>query len=495
MIYNYKTKPYNHQKEVFELSRDETVYALFMEMGTGKSKVIIDTIAYNYLKRNIFIAIFFAPIVVHTNWLRNEIPAHLPDNIKWDAFLWEGKKTKKAKKEFDYVMNLRNKLTFLIINIDALSTDRGKNAVIGWINHTIDNIVIIDESSRIKTPNSRRTKNILKISKQAYFKRILTGTPITNNQLDLFSQFAFLGLNIIGEKTFWNFQNKYAKWETQTNWKTKREYRTLIGFSNTRKLIEKIKPYTYYCKKSECLDLPDKIYERILIEFTPKQQKLYEQIKRDALLEITGNNGNSNVSIITPNVLSKLIRLRQVTGGFLPKTFIDENAIPGEYIDICDGKNPRLKALIELCQDVDGKILIWSVFRPEIKAISDALKEEFGKNSVVEYHGGINRVDRINAVNSIQCNDTVRFFIGQPQSGGIGLTLTGANTVIYYSNSFNSEDRWQSEDRAHRIGQTKNVTYFDFEVEGTTDTQIIHALIDKKDIATSIVKGLRDENK
>ena len=197
------------------------------------------------------------------------------------------------------------------------------------------------------------------------------------------------------------------------------------------------------------------------------------------------------MTISAPLALTKLMRLQQIVGGFFQADIefdLDEDgnilkgAIPKPPIRI-DEKNPRIESLIELLEECDGKVIIWARFRAEIKAISDRISESFGKESLVQYHGGVSNEERAIAVSSFQNSDRVRFFVGHVQAGGKGLTLHAASTVCYFSNNFSLEDRLQSEDRAHRIGQKNNVTYVDFVATNTLDETVVTTLRSKKSVA------------
>jgi SNF2 family DNA or RNA helicase len=210
---------------------------------------------------------------------------------------------------------------------------------------------------------------------------------------------------------------------------------------------------------------------------TAKQRKAYNDIAQRSLIEL-----ESGEELSVANVLTKALRLQQVVGGFLPK----EEFAPAEPIE---DKNPRIDCLVDLLEETEGKVIIWARFRAELAAIEDALRKAYGREAVVSYHGGVGKEDREHNMDTFQdLESPVRFFVGQPHSGGYGLTLHAATTVIYFSNDFSLEARLQSEDRAHRIGQHHPVLYVDLECLGTIDTKIIEALRDKKSLADLITR-------
>lgn len=483
--YDYKTEPFDHQREVFHKSRDKTDFALLMGMGTGKTKVGIDTAAHLWARREIMAVVVIAPNGVHRNWILREVPAHMPDWTGYRAAVWASTLRKPEQQALDKIWDAGNSLRIISMNVEAFGQGMtGKAAkYLASILNTFPTLLIIDESTVIKTPGSKRTKTLIRLGKRAKYRRIMTGTPITNGPMDAWAQFAFLNTAILGYENFYSFKHRYAEWVRrqlkQIDPKTgkPREFEELVSYRNLDELVDNIQAYSFRITKNECLDLPDKIYERYPVELTAEQKKLYKDIRTKALYEL----GQGEVTV--QNVLTKLLRLQQVLGGFLPT---DEFA-PSEPIP---GKNPRMEALLNIVEEAnpDGKIIIWARFRAELEAIENVLKEKYGKGAAVSYHGGVDRHLREENIDRFQNDPTCQFFVGQQHSGGYGLTLTAATTMIYYSNDFSLEARLQSEDRAHRIGQKRNVTYIDIEAEKTVDSKIINALRSKKNIADEITK-------
>jgi SNF2 family DNA or RNA helicase len=254
----------------------------------------------------------------------------------------------------------------------------------------------------------------------------------------------------------------------------------VVGYANLEELQALLDPFSYRVLKVDCLDLPEKIYQRLTVGMSPEQARLYKQIKDEMLATFAGHE----IEVI--NVLAQMLRLAQVTGGFIPIPADEERGTPSRMEPI-PGPNPKLVALLETIENITGKAIIWCRFRAEIDIIQKALRQVYGNRSVVEFHGGVNTTDRGTARREFQDpSSPVRFFVGQIQTGGIGLTLTQAKTVFYFSNSFSLEDRLQSEDRAHRIGQDAHVTYIDLVARGTIDVKVLGALRAKKNLANLI---------
>jgi len=478
--YDYKTKPFDHQDKVFKLSRDDTDFAFLMGMGTGKSKVGCDTAAWLWARDKVRCLVVIAPNGVHRNWILREVPAHMPEWTRYRAAVWASTMKAAEKKEIEKLWDEGPGLRVVAMNIEAFGSGMtGKAAkFLAQLVNAFPTIICVDESSKIKTPGAKRTKTLTTLGKRAAFRRIMTGTLITNGPLDAFAQMGFLGTKYLGFDNFYSFKHRYAEWKRELNRKTNKHYDSLVCYKNMDELTRKIQAVSYRVTKDECLDLPDKIFERRLVPVSTEQAKLYNDIKSKSLYELTHGE-----EISVANVLTKLLRLQQVLGGFIPA----EEYAPAVPIP---GPNNRLAALADVVEEAlpDGKLIIWARFRAELQAISDTLMKEYGRKSVVQYHGGVDKHDREVNVDRFQNDDTCLFFVGQQHSGGYGLTLTQAKTVIYYSNDFSLEARLQSEDRAHRIGQTDKVTYVDLEAEKTIDTKIITALRTKKSISDVIMQ-------
>lgn len=471
--YMYKSQPYAHQHEVFLRSRDQEFFALLMEQGTGKSKPAIDTAAYLFGQGQIIGMLVIAPNGVHRNWVVNEIPAHLPDYIAHKAVFYQSRMKQAQKKAFDALFQQGPFLRILTMNVEAFSSSRGYETALEFLS-CFPSLLVLDESSRIKTPGATRTKNIMKLRKQAKFRRILSGTMITNSPMDAFTQLNFLDDSILGYNSFYSFRNHFAETKKQMNHRTGREYTEITGYKNLDELQRMIRKHSFRVLKKDCLDLPEKVYSRQYVELSEQQRKLYNELRKELMVEFQGETLSVTLA------LTKLLRLQQIVGGFYTSD-------DGRIIKI-DQEIPRMSALMEHIEDAPGKHIIWARFKPEIAEIVRLLKESYGEQAVVEYHGTVEQDDRQRAVESFQEDDRVKFFVGQARSGGIGLTLTVANYMEYYSNDYSLELRLQSEDRAHRIGQKNKVLYTDFEAIDTLDAKIIDALRCKKSVA-DLVNG------
>ena len=469
MNYKFKTKPYAHQLTALEKSWDKKEYGYFMEMGTGKSKVLVDNMAMLYDKGRINGALIIAPKGVYNNWFTQEIPTHLVSHIQPTMVLWTASTSKTKDKEYQSLFEIGHDLHILIMNVEALSTKKGLDFAAKFMS-CHKTMLAVDESTTIKNPTAKRTKSILQLGKQAEYRRILTGSPVTKSPLDLYTQCAFLDEFLLGFNSFYAFRNRYAHM-VEKNFGGRR-VQLIASYQRLDELSENIKGFSYRVLKEDCLDLPEKIYTRREIELTEEQSKAYATMKSAALALLKGKMATA------PHVLTQMMRLHQITCGHLKND-------DGTTTKL---KNNRMKELLSLLEEVEGKVIIWANYIYDIENIVETINEVYGEDSIVQYYGAVKSEDRQEAITKFQDPDSkVRFFVGNPQTAGYGITLTAASNVVYYSNGYDLEKRLQSEDRAHRIGQKKSVTYVDLIAPKTVDEKIVKALRKKMNIANEIM--------
>jgi len=469
--YKFKTKPYAHQKLALKKSWAEKTYALFMEMGTGKSKVLVDNMAILYNNAAIRGALIVAPKGVYKNWYDIEIPVHLPDHVKHSKVLWEPTSSKKKQLELDTLFDGKPELKVLIMNVEAFSTPKGLQFAKKYLSLFNGRALFgIDESTTIKNPTAKRTKSILQLGNLATYRRILTGSPVTKSPLDLYTQCMFLDKKHLGLESYYSYRARYAHM-VKRNFGG-RQVQIIDSYRRLDELAGKLDHFSYRVLKEDCLDLPPKIFTTRIVELSTEQKEQYVMMKKAAIAEHKGKLMSSATALTT------LLRLHQITCG----TF---KADDGTVTPI---KNNRITALMDCLAEIEGKAIIWATYREDLKNIVTALKKAYGEASTVEYHGGVDATLRQDNIAQFQdVKGPTRFFVGNAQTGGYGITLTAANTVIYYSNNYDLEKRLQSEDRAHRIGQTGSVTYVDLVAEKTIDERIIKSLKDKIGIANEIM--------
>jgi len=470
MRYKFKLKPYAHQIEALEQSWYKEYFALFMDMGTGKSKVLIDNICMLYDKGHLDSALIVAPKSVYHNWERKELPTHLPDHIQAVVVAWSPEKTKKKEKELSKLDKVDYTLKIFLMNVEALSTKRGFQKAAQFL-QCRKALLAIDESTTIKSPKAARTKNLIKLSKFSGYRRILTGSPVTKSPIDLYSQCEFLQEECLNQSSYWSFQNRYAKLVRRTV--GTHSFHEVVGFQNLTELNRLLLPFSYRVRKEDCLDLPDKVYIKREVELTKEQQKLYSDLKNHAIAFVEQKG-----MITASTILTQILRLQQVCSGFAKLE-------DGSIVTV-DTQKP--KELLAVLEETDGKVIIWANFTHDILSIRTAIAAEYGPETVETFYGATKGEERQDIVEKFQDpTHPLRFFVGQPRTGGYGLTLTEAKTVIYYSNGYDLEVRLQSEDRAHRIGQTNKVTYIDIITKGTIDEKILQALRNKINISSLVM--------
>jgi|TARA_Y100000296_G_scaffold85906_1_gene123993 SNF2 family DNA or RNA helicase len=466
-VYPFKTEPFKHQLKAWSMSKDQESFALFMEMGTGKSKVILDTASYLYDNGYIDTLLIVAPKGAYRNWHINEIPSHLADHIIYRYAIWSASPRKKEKQYLEDIIRAGDELRIVIMNVEAFSSPKGVKWATSFLN-TSRAMMVVDESTTIKNPTAKRTKAIIKLGTMAKYRRILTGEPVTRDPLDLYSQCEFLDEFHLGFSSFYTFRNRYA---IMVNMNLgHRSFKKVTGFQRMDELNDILRKFSFRVKKDDCLDLPKKNYQYRYVDMTKEQEKAYQEMK-DICMTTT-----KNTVITVANKLSMLGKLHQIVCGHI----IDNN---GETTYL---KNNRIDALLELTEQVDNKCIIWACYRADLKKISSELREKYGTDMVVEYWGDTSDKERKDNIQAFTTGKP-KFFVANPATAGFGLNLQAANTVIYYSNNYNLEHRLQSEDRCHRIGQKRNVHYIDITTLKTVDNLIIKSLKNKKNIATQVM--------
>ena len=470
MKYKFKMPPYEHQLTALRKGWNLDEFAYFMDMGTGKSKVLIDNFSVLYDKGYIGGVLIIAPKGVYRNWSSNEIPTHMPDHVLADICIWQPNHTQKFLTTWKKLFEDNYNLKIFLMNIEAFSTRKGVEVAEKFL-LAHSTLMAIDESTTIKSKNAKRTKSIVKLGKMAKYRRIMTGSPITKSPMDLYTQCEFLNPELLGHKSFYSFQYEYAIIKRRNLGSY--SFNQIVGYKNLKELNGLLDNFSYRVRKQDCLDLPDKVYTKRVVELTPEQARMYSDLKKIAL-------GICKEGTVTPTtILTQLLRLQQVCSGHVK---LDDGAIK----TFSSAKIKELEAVIE---EIDGKAIIWANFTHDIESIVELLTKMYGEDSVVSYYGATSTDQRDYAMSSFQNPDSlVRFFVGQPRTGGYGLTLTQASTVIYYSNSYDLEVRLQSEDRAHRIGQVNKVTYIDIIAEKTVDEKVLQALRSKIDIASVVLQ-------
>jgi SNF2 family DNA or RNA helicase len=473
----YKTKAYAHQSKVLEETKDREYFGLLMEQGTGKTKIIIDNASYLYNIGNITAVVVLAPNGVHSNWIHNEIPTH--SAVETETFEWVS--SKKGKKWNLALENFVSKnstsetpsLKYLCINIEAVRTKNCMSVLDTFMKH-YDVLLCLDESTVTKNPKAQQTKAAFLLANKAKYRRILTGTPITQSPLDIFSQAKFLHPEAFGERMTWTaFKNTYAVEQIVTM--GPRSFRKISGYKNLDDLTDRLNKFSVRILKKDCLDLPDKIYQNVYVEMTPEQTKLYNDMKDSAFSQLDSGELTSVQSALT-----LLMKLQQIVSGFIKD---DE----GEIHILSSQRIQRLLEVVDTSSS--KKHVIFCAFKENVRQLHKVL-EERTKGSVRLYFGDTSLEERNRAVEAFNNDESVHFFIAT-SAASKGLTLTASASTLYFSQGYSLETRLQSEDRIHRIGQSKDCTYTDLVTAGTTDELITKALKHKHDLANSVLDDLR----
>jgi SNF2 family DNA or RNA helicase len=484
-VYQSKTNPYDHQKKIGPKLHDESAFALLMDMGTGKSKVIVDEFGEAIDRDEIDDLLLIAPAGSYLNW-PDELKEHMDPRVyKWLVIgVWQ---SGKSKKPIEALLKANpDRPRVLIVNIEAFgSVALAKQVCLQFLaNRRV--MIVIDESTAIKNGRAKRTKFVLTLRDLSVRRRILTGLPTPNSPLDIYSQFEFLDPRILGYPNFISFRARHATMKTiktgrvVKKWnKVKRcmeyvaeEVDIVTGYRFLDHIQKRIAPYSYRVLKKDCLDLPPQVYEPYYIDLTAEQKRLYKEIRENATAQLAGGTYVNATRVIT-----QMIRLHQILCGFVTDELGNIKPVPSY----------RLNRMMELIGDAgDQKIIIWCSFDYSIRQIAAALVKEYGKEAVAMFWGG-NKSTRHLDEARFKEDSRCRFICSTPGAGGKGNTWTQASLTIYYSNSFNLEHRLQSEDRPHRIGQTANsCTYIDLWARKTIEDKQISALRQKINLATAI---------
>ena len=485
---NFKMPPMKHQKIALTLAKDKNAFAYFMDQGTGKTKTLIDDAAYLYRKNEIDALIVITINSVKTNWVitpslkddpddMDAIETHLPDDIPYTKMVWSSKQTKEYKKEwaiFEKDINSKDKRKLIILacNIESLKVGRAFKFYEDLCKK-FRVMIAIDESTIIGRPGSGNTTQSLKLRKLCKYARILSGTPIIKSPLKAYSQFQFLDEDILGFGSFYSFRNNYCNMGGF-------EGRQVLSYKNLDDLQTRIATSSYRVEKKDCLDLPPQIFEKRRIELTDEQLKEYKRMQEELIAE------NSEKEIVEATiVLSQILRLQQIVGGYLPK--VDgEGVLP----IIPKEKNPKFLEVLNILENSgDQRVLIWSRFTHEINDLVDLLQEK-GYN-FLPFYGELNDKEKISTRKRFVRDQEIKGIVGNPAAGGLGIDeFKEASIVIYLSNSFDTEKRKQSEDRAHRKGSEKHesITYYDIIAPNTVDIKIMQVMRSNVKVSAAILK-------
>lgn len=472
-------KPFKHQAAYLETSGSLQSFALFWEMGTAKTRAIIDNARDLRAVGAIDALVVVAPNGVHRNWVEDELPLWAPAVVDagW-CMAWEAPRAQTKGHQAQAERLLKQPYLVLAVSYDAVLTDR-LAAYLKRLLRERRALMVLDESTRIKTPSAQRTRRLLTLGQAAKYRRILTGTPVTNSPLDVYSQIQFLDPRFWedrGFSTFTEFQAFFAvvrHMEKVVNDKTQK-WDVVVAYQNLQQLNSMLAPISSRIQSAEVLDLPPQTYVKRYFEMSPAQIQAYREMKAHSMALLASGD------LVTAQiVLTRMLRLQQITCNYLPADGQDPDDL---RLTQLSATNPRLECLVECLEECSHQAIIWARFTEDINQICERLGD-----ACVRYDGRTTSDQRVLAKNRFQAGD-VQWFVANPAAGATGLTLTAARTVVYYNNSFKLEDRLQSEKRAHRAGQQHPVNYIDILAPRTIDVKVLDALRAKKQIA-AVVTG------
>ena len=476
-VYKFKTKPREYQRRALDLAWDKTAYAFYMDMGTGKTKTSIDLYSAYFLEGRVDRLLILTKYSTRMNWVR-EFAIHAP--IETDCLILD---TGKPAKFLEWNTTATDAMKVLVVGTESLAAGKAAELATKFVNTSTRCGMVVDEAHMIKNHSANRSKAAVKISRGAKYRLVMTGTPVANAPLDLFMQFELLNPEIIGTGDYYSFRNRYAVMGGY-------EGREIVGYQNMEELVELVSPYVYQVRKSDVLtELPPKVYEIREVKLNDEQKRLYREILKNNKA-VTGDRG-----LYVKTVLERMLRLQEVCGGVI--TYESEPSEDGTARydhQLIPGKNPKIEELMAIADEHTVPTIVWCRYVPEIRMVAAALREKYGDDQVVEIHGAVSEEQRDYNVQELFQKRRARFLVGNTQTGGTGLNMTTAEMVVYYSNSFSYIERDQSEDRAHRIGQTKSVLYIDLVAEGTVDATIIDAVKNKKDMSEYVRSSIESRN-
>lgn len=463
MRYRPPRKLWAHQQEALSKMRGKTAFALFMGTRTGKTFTSITDWATNVCAGMVDDLLVIAPASYYESWGKAVAKDLSKDVPHYDMLVWSASRTK-DKDIADFMDGINNKI--LVIDVEALATvKRAQELAVDFVKRRRCQ-VIVDESTTIKNPKkSAKQSNFVanEIGPSAQFRRILTGLPTPRSPLDIWQQFQFLDPSVLQVPNYNAFMYRYGvvkKMRFATGVR-----RQVVAYRNLDHLRSIIEPYTYTVE----LDV-NREYERVPVELTSQQKRIYDDIKKYASSEL-----GKDQRVTVDQVITMLLRLHQVACGHVT----DDD---GNLIDLDE---TRTDALLELTGSIDNKIVVWVAYSRDIDKVTTVLEKAHGKGTVSQFWGG-NRSVRLEEEQRFLQDANRRFMVATPAAAKFGREWKISNVAIYHTNSDNLENRVQSEARTLAFDKDETTTYFDIVARGTVEERIIENLVKKNLLATKI---------
>lgn len=476
----YLIPPWKHQLTAIERARLTDDFALFFEMGAGKTGAAINILREHFARETrIMRTLILGPVITVKNW-QNEFKMH--SRIKeQDVVALSGKGTQRIE---TFLQNATDPKTqtltrgrIFITNYEAMEMEDLVKLILDWK----PEILVADESQRLKATSSVRAKEVIKIADLCVHRYIMTGTPILNSAMDIFNQYRILDGGKTFGKNFFEFRGRYFEDENR-GMPSKIHFPKWVPRPETyEELNRKIYRKAMRVLKSECMDLPPLIKERVYVQLGDDQRRLYNEMKREYITWIKEHeNSPEPKAVVAQMAITKALRLQQIASGF---------AKTEDGIEVKIKNNPRLKALEELLSDLtdDHKVIVWASFHENYRQIAEVCKKL--KLKFVELHGGININDKNKNMQAFDKDPSVRVCVANAQAAGIGVNLVAASYSVFFSRNFSLEQDLQAESRNYRGGSEihSKITRIDLVAEDTIDTIILDALAGKADIAEKVL--------
>lgn len=465
-VYN----PMKHQVEEWQF-RDAVARGLLWDPGTGKSKSAIDKMAYLFLKDKIDIAIVMAKKGEYTNWKYVEIPEHMPPEVDYVCEVYRSGLKEHEKQNIRNLVKPSTKLRILNINAESMIHEGGQVARAFAKTRRKGMMFVLDESTLAKSHKSARSKEVYRLANMAQYKLIMTGTFSPNSPLDVWGQSKVLGEGILGTTSYYSFKSEYCVEEMQ--YFGERSFKKITGAKNLDRLNKKIRTFASIKERHECLDLPPKIYKKIVVPLSDEQEQMYSDMRDMAFAQF----GDDTI-VEAASAMEIISKMDQIAVGQLK---LDD----GSYRIL---KNHRVEALMTQLEDSRVKGIIWCNYRGMLEHMFEELRKNYGVAKVGRFYGGVKDDEREDTVKRFQDQGgAIQWIVANQQSLGYGRTLTTGKENHYISNGYNLEHRLQSEDRTMRLGQDDSVLYLDYYCRGTVNEKIYASLRAKKSVMAEIL--------
>lgn len=473
--YKPRTEPWSHQREALNKLYGLSTFALWADMRTGKTKIIIDMMAAYFMENRIDSVVIVCPNSVKLNW-KDEIElVHCP--IDASVHVLEAGEDRR----FDRWIAESSGFRWLITSVEGLGVGSSGSKVERFLLTSTRSAMLVDESHKIKNPKAKRSEEAVRLGRMAEMRGILTGTPLAKGPMDVFMQFEFLDTNIIGAGDYYSFRNRYAVMGGYEN-------KQILGYQNLDELMELIAPFVYQVRAEDAgVKLPPKTYQVRRVRMNPEQRRIYQSILKNK----TASTDAGSITVQT--ALEKAGRLQQVCGMLVAHENPNATKKSEKYeFHRIKGTNPKIEEILDLTEEFSGPMIIWCIYDGEIDMVCEALRAKYGDDQVVEIHGRVDVEDRRENVREKFNTGRSRFLVGNPSVGGTGLTMPAAEAVVYYSNSFNFLDRSQSEERPrHESRHEIPVAIIDIICEDTVDELVLESNREKKDMSDYVRSNIQ----